>query len=135
MIPTSVAFEKPSLGQFVLAVLSLAAIQGRDKVKMSDFYSVIADCYTKFPEMFPVPMRFRIDGGSPYSERLEDALNIWLPGFIGVDIFNRLLISPATGIRNLASLREWIGDDYIDSLGPLLDEFFVRVPERTWRSD
>src|SRR5712691_9087516 len=116
-----------SLRDTVLAILSLAAVEGKERVRLTDFYKAFEGVFEANKDAFP-PMRFSRTSYSVYSKRLDDALQ----SLIGYSIslpnpsLQYLELKTDVAIRNLAWLRDKYGSE-IDRIEPLAKEFLHQV--------
>lgn len=133
MAATNIPFEKPTLAEFALAIISLLAIRGTNRFVTVELHRAFAACYKKFEAQFPVPMVFGEEGhGAYYSKRLESALNA-SSSCLALDVHNRVSMTPQAAARSLAKLREKFGNDYINSLDELVDKFAYEYIRRRTR--
>ncbi len=101
-----------SLRDMVLAILSLASVQGTERVRLADFYGAFEGVFRAHGDAFP-PMRFTRNAYSVYSKRLDDALQ----SLIGYSIslpnpsLQYLELKTDVAIRNLAWLRDKYGSE------------------------
>lgn len=121
-----------SLRDMVLAILSLAAVQGTERVRLTDFYNAFEGVFEAHRDAFP-PMRFTRNSLSVYSKGLDGALQ----SLIGYSIslpnpsLQYLELKTDVAIRNLAWLRDKYGSEIVDGLAPLAGEFLHQVGSGT----
>jgi hypothetical protein len=125
------ALLQQSLRDIVLGILSMAAIQGTERVRLTDFYQAFERVFEAHKSTFP-PMRFTKNSYSVYSKRLDDALQ----SLIGYSIslpnpsLQYLELKTDVAIRSLAWLRDKYGSE-VDGLEPLTKDFLREVRSRT----
>lgn len=131
MACTDISTHAPTLRGLVLGILSLAAIQGgRNRITEREFYKGFAALHQRFRDLFPVPLGFRINGDTPYSKKLDNALASCLPCAVGINIESDLIVPGDVAIRNLAWLREFYGDRWVNSLASASQAFITAIPMR-----
>ena len=119
-----------SLRDMVLAILSLAAVEGTERVRLTNFYKAFEGVFNDHRNAFP-PMRFSHTSYSVYSKRLDDALQ----SLIGFSIslpnpsLQYLELKTDLAIRNLAWLRDKYGPE-MDRIEPLAKEFLHQLELR-----
>ena len=122
---------QPSLRDIVLAILSMTAVQGRERVRLTEFYRAFERVFEAHKSAFP-PMRFTRNSYSVYSKRLDDAIQ----SLIGYSValpnpsLQYLELKTDVAIRNLAWLRDKYGSE-VDRIEPLFREFFHNVESGT----
>jgi hypothetical protein len=113
----------------VLAILSLAARQGRNRVPILDFFKAFADLTEEFGNVLP-GLVFSRTAHSAYSKRLDAALQELVGS--SVDIPNPKLqyleVSSDAAGRHLVWLKEKYGEEQIDDLMPLVDFLLRKLP-------
>jgi len=111
-----------SLKDEVLGLLSDAALKGKGKIKITDFYRAFAQLAEQHPDEFP-PMVFTRAGNSAYSKRLDSAVQS-LVGY-SVNLPNPELqyleLGADTAQRHMDWLRDTYGDDAVGGLSRLGD--------------
>ncbi len=121
---------QPSLRDMVLGMLSLAAVEGKSRVPLTEFYRAFEAVVDAHRDMFP-PMHFTKNAYSVYSKRLDDALQS-IVGF-SIELPNPHLqfleVKDDAAKRHLAWLNEKYGKDTLDKLKGLTNEF-VKQAER-----
>jgi hypothetical protein len=117
-----------SLRDMVLGMLSIAAVEGRTRVPLTEFSGAFEAVVEKHRDMFP-PMRFTKNADSVYSKRLDEALQSFIGGSIDVPNpqLQFLQVEKAAARRHLAWLRDKYGTGAVDSLKPLTKEFLARL--------
>lgn len=121
-----------SLRDMVLAILSMAAVQGTERVRLTEFYKAFEGVFEANKDAFP-PMRFTRNSHSVYSKRLDGALQ----SLIGYSIslpnpsLQYLELKTDVAIRNLAWLRDKYGSEVVDGLAPLAGDFILRAGSST----
>jgi len=117
-----------SLRDMVLGMLSIAAVEGRTKVPLTEFSGAFEAVVEKYRDMFP-PMRFTKNADSVYSKRLDEALQSFIGG--SIDLPNPQLqflqVEKDAAKRHLAWLNDKYGTDVVDSLKPLTKEFLAHL--------
>lgn len=112
----------------VLAVLSMASVQGTKRVPLTDFYAAFAGLVEAHRDLFP-PMHFTKNASSISSKRLDDALQSFIGG--SVELPNPRLqfleVGDDAAKRHLAWLGDKYGQDAVNSIEPLTREFLDRM--------
>lgn len=121
---------RQSLKDEVLGLLSDAALKGKERIKITDFYRAFAQLAEQNPNDFP-PMVFTRAGNSAYSKRLDTAVQS-LVGY-SVNLPNPQLqyleLSRDTAQRHMDWLRDTYGEDAVVTLSRLGD-VLLRALER-----
>jgi len=134
--PVATTNTQPShlpLKDLVLAMLSLAAVQGKNRIPIVKFYQIFADMADDLPPMFP-PLIFTRTSYSAYSKRLDDALQFWV-GY-GVEVPNpglkHIQVMGESAERHLDWFKERYGEEKLEALRPLVAQFISDLgPEPT----
>ncbi len=119
-----------SLRDAVLAILSMAAVEGTTRVRLTEFYKAFAGVVDNHRDMFP-PMLFTRNAYSVYSKRLDDAVQ----SLVGYSIelpnpeLQHLEVAVDAAERHLGRLRDRYTADKINRLKPLVAEFLKSVGE------
>jgi|GEM_PF-7051558 len=125
------SIERPTLRDFVMAVLSLTStIEGRTRITDEELYAGFAELYRTHPEVFPIPMRFTHNGKRLYSKSLDTAVQLCLPYTIGINVENDLLLVPDTAILNLGWLHARYGG-WVETIQPIAHEFACAIPQHS----
>jgi hypothetical protein len=117
-----------SLRDLVLAILSMASVQGTNRVPLTEFYRAFADVAAKHGRVFP-PMHFSKNPYSVYSKRLDEAVQ----SLVGYSIslpnpqLQYLEVKKAAAERHLSRLRDRYGSQAVKSLAPIVKEFLESI--------
>jgi hypothetical protein len=115
--------ERPELKHKVLAILSLAATKGCDKVPDVRIFELFARLVDAHPDVFP-GLRFVRTKHYTYSKQLDSAIQSWVG--CGLDLPNPKLqteqILPDRAERHLRRLEVRFGQEFVQQLEPLADQ-------------
>ena len=124
----SVGAVRVPLKDRVLAVMSLTAQNGLNRIPILELFSAFAEVSNKFPARFP-ELVFSQNAESAYSKQLDSAIQDRI-GY-GVDLPNPSLqyfeISQDSASRHLTWLKEKYGSDYLSGLKPVVDLIMQRL--------
>jgi hypothetical protein len=112
----------------LLAILSLAASRGQNRIPMKFFYQIFADLSAKFPEVLPGLDANRTPSYA-YSKPLDGALqsligfgvNIPSPDFWGIEVSSR------AAEHFVRRLEDSYGPEAIEEFGVIAEELINRV--------
>src|SRR5712691_8464347 len=112
----------------VLAMLSIAAEQGRTTIPLRAFYRASAVVANEYSDIVP-PLIFTRTEHSAYSKRLDEALSERI-GY-SVDLPNprlqRTALRPSAAKRHLAWLSHKYGSEYLERVQQLTSAFLRQV--------
>jgi len=111
----------PSSRDIVLAILALAAKEGRNKVKVRDALRAFASLQRGFKELFNPPFLFQ--GILPYSKRLDSILTSFCGSLLHVTALNELEMKIDTAERQIAWLKNKYGPKFLDGLSSVVKRF------------